>query len=199
MIKLRKRLAKVDLNGGIMMSIINFGIYQYKEEEFETPCFVEKDTNKINGGIWACPENEYYSDWIAIAPFIAVLTSPNALMCSSRIVLKREAKRLTLTPENYKNFTDENDTLLFEKIKDFDCIHFSKALVEEVEAFEAYYVESYQILNLECIHDVYFIELDLDYMKSEVYVRYAFKRVADVMKHVMNTSICKELLCENGL
>lgn len=174
------------------MAILNFGICQYEKREFDTPCFVEKGVNKINGGIWACPQNDYYTDWIAIAPFVAAFVSKNKKMCCSRIILKNDAKTLMLTIENYKDFSIENGTLSFEKLKDFDCIHFTKDLVENVKAFESYYVESYQILNLDCIAGVEFISLDLDYMKSEEYLVYAFKRTAEVMEHIMNTDIYKK-------
>ncbi|MCC0752647.1 hypothetical protein KGF47_18165 [Clostridioides sp. ZZV13-5731] len=122
-----------------------YGIGEISKEKFKRPYAVSKQ-NKIQGGLWCCPKNEVYSDW-----FVLTLACPQLVRdpVPYDIEILSNAKILKLTQENINLYTDSNKHIDFEKIKEFDVLHFTKELVENVKEFEAYYVESIQILNFD--------------------------------------------------
>lgn len=122
-----------------------YGIGEITKEKFKKPYAVSKQ-NKIQGGLWCCPKNEVYSDWFALT-----LACPQLVRdpIPYDIEIASNAKILKLTQDNIDLYIDSKRHIDFDKINEFDALHFTKDLVENVKEFEAYYVESIQILNFD--------------------------------------------------
>lgn len=134
------------------MILVNYGINQIDLDLMEIP--VEVDcVNKLKGGLWACPEREWYSDWFVLTLYMPFLVSPNTTMGVNYLEIDSKASVLTLDVDNYLDFLDR-DKLDLDKLCQYDVLHFTDDLVSEVDLFDGYYVESYQILNPNVIKNI---------------------------------------------
>lgn len=156
------------------MKIFNYGIKNINEEKFIIPTRVNEQSNKVNGGLWGCPKNDLYSDWFVLTLFVTELVPKDHvvtdnLLTGNLITIKDDAKVLTLTKDNYNSYI-EKGKLIFDKLKGFDVIHFTKDIMD-LKEFEAYYFESYQILNYSSIEKIEKYNMDVDYITSEEFVK----------------------------
>lgn len=173
------------------MKIFNYGIKKIEQGKFINPSFVNEKNNKINGGIWASKQTELYSDWFVITLYVPQLLPQNSTVEGNIIHLKDNANILTLTKENYKEYTSKN-ILDFNKLKKFDVVHFSKSLMD-LKKFEAYYFECYQILNYKAIENVEKCDMDTNYILSDDFKEKASKIFDIYLQHVKQTDVFKEI------
>lgn len=131
------------------MMIVNYGLNQIDWTLFEKPTEVN-ELNKLNGGLWACPERDWFSDWFVLTLYLPILVREGATMGLNYLQLHPSARILTLTLDNYQQYLSGNQ-LDVEKVLAYDVLHLTDELVEQVELFDSYYVESYQILNPEAV------------------------------------------------
>ncbi|MBY2477534.1 hypothetical protein KWV16_11645 [Clostridioides difficile] len=149
-----------------------YGIGEISKNKFKKPHGVSEQ-NKIQGGIWCCPKHhELYSEW-----FILTLANPQLtagkITIPYDIEINENAKILKLTTENINLYTNSDGYIDFNKIKEYDALHFTKELVESVKRFESYYVESIQILDFDVMQykESY---IDKEYIQSEEFVKKGF-------------------------
>lgn len=169
-----------------------YGIGELSKDKFKKPSFVNNKLNKIQGGLWCCPKhNELYSEW-----FILTLANPKLtagkITIPYDIEIDENAKILKLTIENINLYTDYNGYINFDKIKEYDVLHFTKDLVENVKKFESYYVESIQILNFAVMHykESY---IDKEYIQSEEFVKKGFAVLDRIYASLQKTDIFKTI------
>lgn len=173
------------------MEIFNYGIKEFDKRKFIIPTKVNNFVNKVNGGIWGCPKNDLYSDWFVLTLFVPELVSKDQKVVGSIISIKENAKILNLTINNYKYYTLKG-ILEFEKIKDFDVIHFSEDIIQ-IKQFESYYFESYQILNYDAIEYIKECDMDIEYIMSNEFKQKANKIFKKTLKHLKTTNVYKNI------
>ncbi|MCC0743979.1 hypothetical protein KGF43_15760 [Clostridioides sp. ZZV14-6044] len=143
-----------------------YGVGVLSKEKFNKPNATNK-YNKINGGLWCCPKNNLYSEW-----FVVTLACPELVRdpVPYDVFISDNANILKLTSENISSYTDSNKYIDFNSVKMYDAIHFTKDLVEKVEEFKMYLVESIQILNFDIIsyENCY---VDEKYVLSENFIK----------------------------
>ncbi|HDJ1466749.1 TPA: hypothetical protein PPO51_002494 [Clostridioides difficile] len=163
-----------------------YGIGEISKEKFKKPNGVSTQ-NKIKGGLWCCPKNEFYSEW-----FVITLACPDLVRdpIPYDIDIYSNANILKLTSENIDFYTDSNRYIDFNKVKSYDVIHFSKDLVENIKQFESYYVESLQILNFDIISykESY---IDENYVLSEDFRKKAMPIVEKMYASLLQTDVFK--------
>lgn len=173
------------------MQIFNYGIKEFEKDKFITPTTVNKFTNKINGGLWGCPQNDLYSNWFVLTLFVPQLVPKDQTVVGNVITIKDNAKVLNLTIDNYKNYTNKG-ILDFNKIKDFDIIHFTESIID-VKQFESYYFDSYQILNINSIENVEKCDMDIKYIMSTEFKEKANDLFKNTIKHLKTTNVYKNI------
>lgn len=171
--------------------LFTYGIGEISKGKFRKPNEISKQ-NKINGGLWCCPKHhELYSEW-----FILTLANPQLvagkITIPYDIEINENAKVLKLTAENINLYTKNDGYIDFNKIKEYDAIHFTKELIENVKEFESYYVESIQILNFDVIHykESY---IDKEYIQSEEFAKKGFAVLDRIYASLQKTDVFKSI------
>lgn len=175
------------------MKLFNFSKYQINKSLFNKPTEYNKELNKIEGGLWCGPFNpHYYSDWTIVEIIWSLLKKEPGLIAEGNMLyLKDDARVLTLTKDNFKNFDLSNVNKI---VNLYDVIHYTQELVDAVEDFEAYYVESFQILNPDCIASDEHINIEQGVIgKYEVEVA---EKMEYILHKIQNTKYVKNLMAK---
>ncbi|MGL5821285.1 MAG: hypothetical protein ACRCYE_06590 [Sarcina sp.] len=171
------------------MQLISYGLGIIEKEKFIKPIKVDKYVNKITGGLWCCEENELYSEWVVLtmlAPFLVKSQIPYL----STIHLKDDINIAYVNKDNYLDFMD-GEALDLDVFKNIDVIKFDDNL-EQIELFESYYFECYQILNFECIKSIEVSKLDVNKILSDDYSNKAHDLINDkILKRLYKTKVFK--------
>lgn len=173
------------------MRVFNYGINQIEVEAIETPTEVN-EVNKLNGGLWACPETDYFSDWFVLLLYLPMMAKPDTTLGGNYIELSPNASILTLDVDNYHRYL-VNGKLDMDQVMQYDVLHFTEALVDQVEAFESYYVESYHILNKEAIKSIQREPIDFFSLMSPTFKQQTLDVFMTLKERVLKTSFCQSL------
>lgn len=170
------------------MELFNYGLGIVEIDKFNKPTMVDRFNNKIDGGLWLCPKTELYSNWVVMTLYVPNLVRDENLF-GNTIILKDDVKMANIDKENYLDFM-YGDSLDLDKCSEYDVLHFNENLIE-VKEFEAYYFESYQVLNFDCIKTIIVEKLDVKKVTSKEYILKSRLIFDKAMKHLQTTEVFK--------
>lgn len=170
----------------------NYGIDTYDKAKFKQVDKVMDDVNKLSGGIWCCPKNDVYSNWFVLTLYCPCLVDSNQKIVGNNIKLKDNSSILTLTTNNYKEYT-KNEILDLSKLKNIDAILFTQDLVDNIKSFESYYFESLQILNDDCIESIEKEKMNVEYILSEEFKEKANEIFCTILTKLQGTDVFAHL------